>query len=256
MAAMDACLTDEDRDPFGGAQGGPARAERWYVERLVRLPMAAQAYDPDPAGAGDGKASAPPVSPLPAESAGHVTFACLNNPAKITPATLDLWAGVLAAVPKARLLLLAGPRGRAIARVAEGLSARGVDAESRVEWLARVPRDRYLAYYAERVDLALDAYPYAGHTTTLDALWMGVPTVTRVGPTHLTREGYAILKQVGLDELGAATDAEYLAAAARVAGDVPALRSLRRELRDRLRASPLMDGFGLAHRIEAALRGI
>ena len=84
---------------------------------------------------------------------------------------------------------------------------------------------------------------------------MGVPTVTRVGPTHLTPEGYALLKHVGLADLGAATDEEYVAAAARLAGDVPRLRLLRRGLRRRLRASPLMDGAGLARRVEAACGG-
>jgi predicted O-linked N-acetylglucosamine transferase (SPINDLY family) len=163
---------------------------------------------------------------------------------------------VLAAVPGSGLLLLAGPRGRPIARVTEGLAARGIDAVARVEWLPRVPRHEYLAYYAKRVDVALDAYPYAGHTTTLDALWMGVPTVSRVGPTHLTREGYALLRQVGLDELAATTDEAYVAAAARLAGDVPRLRSLRGELRDRLRASPLMNAAALAEKLEAAYRGM
>jgi predicted SAM-dependent methyltransferase len=104
------------------------------------------------------------------------------------------------------------------------------------------------------VDIALDTYPYNGTTTTCEALWMGVPVVTLAGPTHVTRVGASLLERVGLGELVATSPEEYVARASALARDSARLRALRKDLRARLQASPLMDRARFARAVEAAYR--
>src|SRR5208282_2376812 len=140
----------------------------------------------------------PQVNPLPALTAGHVTFGSLNNIFKVSDATLDLWAGALRAVPSSRLLLLA-PVGSARGRILESFSRRGVEA-ARVEFVARQSRQDYLRTF-HRIDVCLDTIPYNGHTTSLDAFWMGVPVLTLVGRSPVGRAGWTQLCNLGLKEL-------------------------------------------------------
>src|SRR5947199_8301192 len=90
----------------------------------------------------------------------------------------------------------------------------------------------HLARYDE-VDIALDTFPYCGTTTTCEAMWMGVPVVTLVGQTHMSRVGLSLLTQVGLTELSAETVEQYVATAAALANDLPRLRGLRAGMRER-----------------------
>ena len=100
----------------------------------------------------------------------------------------------------------------------------------------------------------LDTFPYAGCTTTCDALWMGVPTVTRAGDAYVSRVGASILSQVGLGDLVAGSADGYVAAAVALANDVPRLVALRATLRSTLAESPLGDAAGVARAFEAGLR--
>ena len=137
--------------------------------------------------------------------------------------------------------------------VLERFAQQGVDA-ARVTLLG--PEDSvagHLGRYREVV-IALDTFPYHGTTTTCEALWMGVPVVTLAGGTHVSRVGASILKQAGLDELVAQTPDEYVAKAVALAADLEKLGALRRGLRARLRASPLLDAAGFARAVEAAYR--
>lgn len=114
-------------------------------------------------------------------------------------------------------------------------------------------RREYLARF-HAIDVCLDPFPYAGTTTTCDALWMGVPTVTLAGGTHVSRVGASLLAAVGLPGLIARAPDEYVRAATELASDLPRLAALRRGLRDRMLGSPLCDGPGLARELEAAYR--
>ncbi|MGD0465031.1 MAG: hypothetical protein ABSB74_21315, partial [Tepidisphaeraceae bacterium] len=105
-----------------------------------------------------------------------------------------------------------------------------------------------------RVDLALDTYPYHGTTTTCEALWMGVPVVSLAGRTHASRVGVSLLSNVGLPEFIARTPQQYVQIATGLAGDLPRLAELRRTLRPRMQASPLMDAPRFARNVEAAYR--
>jgi protein O-GlcNAc transferase len=233
IGAIDWRITDPYLDP-------PAH-DAHYSEQSWRLPNTFWCYDP--------LATQPEVNPLPVASAGHVTFGSLNNPCKLTLATLQLWAPVFASLPRARLVLMA-PEGDARGRICARLAQAGIDPE-RVRFVPFRARDAYLRSYHE-IDIGLDSLPYNGHTTSLDALWMGVPVVTRIGPTVAGRAGLSQLSNLGLEVLAADSDESFVATAIELANDLPRLAALRASLRARMERSPLMDGKRFARDLEAA----
>ncbi|MDE1138371.1 tetratricopeptide repeat protein [Paraburkholderia tropica] len=234
-------LSDPHLDPHLDPQAEPAMHDRHYTERTLRLPDTFWCYDP--------LAQEPAVNALPAAQTGQVTLGSLNNPCKLTEATLALWSGVFAALPQARLLLMAA-QGEARERLLTRLARHGIDA-ARVRFVPFQPRDAYLRTWHE-IDLALDTLPYNGHTTSLDAMWMGVPVVTRVGTTCAGRAGLSQLANLGLDELAAFSDEAFVETVAALVNDLPRLAALRASLRARMEASPLMDGARFARGMESA----
>ncbi|MBN3724391.1 tetratricopeptide repeat protein [Burkholderia sp. Ac-20379] len=235
IEAIDYRLTDPWLDPAG--------SDAAYTERSLRLPDTFWCYDPL-----DGT---PDVSALPALTHGHLTFGCLNNPCKLSDATLRLWGGVMRELDTARLILLA-PEGSARTHLLARLERHGI-APGRVTFAPYQPRNRYLETY-HHIDIGLDTIPYNGHTTSLDAYWMGVPVVTRVADTVVGRAGLSQSENLGLREIAADSDARFVEIAVALARDLPRLAQWRAGLRARLAASPLMDGARFAARIEAAYR--
>jgi protein O-GlcNAc transferase len=128
----------------------------------------------------------------------------------------------------------------------------GIDLQ-RVGFVPFQPRGDYLRTY-HQIDLGLDTFPYNGHTTSLDSLWMGVPVVTRVGETAVGRGGLSQLVNLGLPELAAYSDDAFVRIAVALAADRTRLADLRQALRPRMERSPLMDGARFAHHVEAAYR--
>jgi len=192
-----------------------------------------------------------PVSPLPAGENSYVTFASLNAFAKVNEAVLQLWGRIMARVKDSRLVLLADP-GSHRQRTIEILTREGVDAH-RVEFVLRCSRKAYLERY-QRLDIVLDPFPYNGHTTSLDALWMGVPVVSLVGPRSVSRAGLSQLSNLGLPELAAFSEEDYLRAATALAHDLPRLAALRSTLRPRMQASALTDAAQFTRNIENSYR--
>jgi protein O-GlcNAc transferase len=235
MTAMDFRLSDARLDPAG--------YDDHYTERTVRLADSFWCYDP--------LCESPAVNALPAIERGDLTLGCLNNPCKLTDSTLDLWAQVMNALPHARLRLMAPP-GIHRSRLLQRLAVRNIDA-ARVSFVPFQIRSDYLRTYHD-IDIGLDTFPYNGHTTSLDAYWMGVPTVTRVGDTCVGRGGLSQTFQLNLPQLAAATDAAFVSAVVTLASDLPRLAALRRTLRSRLQRSPLMDGPRFAGNVEAVYR--
>jgi protein O-GlcNAc transferase len=234
LAAMDYRLTDPYLDPIG-------ERDEFYSEKSIRLPKSFWCFDPCGTEA--------PVNKLPALDAGFVTFGCLNNCCKVTPRTLELWAKVLAELPNSRLILQS-PSGRHREGIIEQLDVQ----PQRVEFLLYQPRPKYLRSY-HRIDLGLDTFPYNGHTTSLDALWMGVPVVSLCGQTAASRAGFSQSTNLGLaDQLVAETDEQFVRLAVGLARDLPKLSALRQTLRPRLERSPLMDAEEFTLGIEAAYR--
>jgi predicted O-linked N-acetylglucosamine transferase (SPINDLY family) len=193
------------------------------------------------------------VGPLPAEAAGHVTFGCLNNFCKINQQVLTLWAKVLDSVSASRLIMLA-PTGDARRWVHELFEKLGITAQ-RVEFVSHQPRRLYLQTY-HRIDIGLDTFPYNGHATSLDSFWMGVPVVTRVGPTVVGRAGWSQLSNLNLPELAAQDDDQFVKIAAKLSADLPRLSALRSNLRAHMQSSPLMNAPKFARNLEAAYRQI
>ncbi|HYQ44678.1 MAG TPA: tetratricopeptide repeat protein [Polyangiaceae bacterium] len=216
-----------------------------YSEETLRLPNSFWCYDP--------LTDEVEVSALPALVEGRITFGCLNHFRKINDAVLRLWAKVLARVPRSRLLLLV-PAASARNRVHAIFAECGIERE-RIEFLDRSGRLDYLHKY-RKIDICLDTFPYNGHTTSLDALWMGVPTVTLVGDTVVGRAGLCQAMNVGLPELVANTAEDYLRVASALAENLEHLAEIRGSLRERMKQSPLMDGPRFTRDLEFAYREV
>ena len=231
-------LTDARADP-------PGSSERLHTEALVRLPNCLWCYRPPHAAAH--------AAELPWSRNGHITFGSFNHVPKLSATARRIWADVLLRLPQARMLLVGVPDGRAREDLLRDFAAAGVPA-SRLTVVPRVPFDEYLRQF-DAVDIALDSMPYGGGTTTFDTLWMGVPVLTLAGDRPAARSAASILGALGLDEWVAATPEEYQRLALAHAAAPQRLAGLRGSLRQRLRASPLMDEARFARDVEAAYRG-
>ncbi len=240
LSAIDWRITDALADPPG--------ADRFYVEKLFRLPQGFLCYEP-PA------KDVPEAAPLPALSTGYVTFGSFNNLQKVSPSTVKAWSAILAALPQARLLLKAATLADTGIRnalldlfAAQGIGADRIELRSLAAGTAA-----HLGTYAG-VDIALDPFPYNGTTTSCEALWMGVPVISLIGEGHAGRVGFDLLNRLGLPEFAAPDVDGYVATAVALAQDLPRLRALRAGLRTRMHASPLCDARGFARAFEHALR--
>jgi predicted O-linked N-acetylglucosamine transferase (SPINDLY family) len=230
--AIDYRITDRFLDP-------PSELAH-YTEASIHLPNCYWCY------------SAPPLGRTPTQrQPGPPTFGCLNNFAKVSDVTLALWMRLLTRVPEARLLLYARTEAHRD-RVRRAMRESGIE-ESRAAFVGRQSVAVYLQTYRE-IDVALDPYPYGGGTTSCDALWMGVPVVSLLGSTAVSRAGSTLLSHVGLERLVARSEDQYVELAAELLRDEGQLAQLRGDLRDRLESSPVMDARQFARDFEAALR--
>jgi predicted O-linked N-acetylglucosamine transferase (SPINDLY family) len=199
-----------------------------------------------------------PIQPgLPSERSGRpFTFACLNNFRKVSQKAIELWCRILARLPEARLKLVAvgGKDDTLIHDVEQRFAQYGILPE-RLDIQGYMPITDYLACYNE-ADLCLDPFPFNGGTTGYDTIWMGVPFVTLPGDMLVSRMGKVILENVGLGELVARNEEDYVDIAVRLARDREHLKALRHALRERMQASPLMDAPRMARNLETAFRGM
>jgi protein O-GlcNAc transferase len=226
----------------------PPQDARYYVEQVVRLPHSFLCFTPPRLPI--------EVSPLPALSRAAITFGCFNNTAKLTPQVIATWAKLLLHFSRSRLFLKSVGFGDELTRAHyRGLfAAHGVQTE-RLEFAGHSPRNEYLAAY-HQVDIGLDPFPFNGGTTTVEALWMGVPVITLRGDRFVGRMGESIMTTLGLAECVAETEDAYIAKAIALASDLPRLVELRSHLRAQLLNSPLCDGPGFTRNLEAAYRNM
>ena len=241
MTQVDYRLTDALADPPG--------AERLYTEHLVRLPGTFLCYKPPP--------TAPPVAPLPYSIKRYITFGSFSTDVKVTPEVIALWCRVLRAVPNSQMLLKFTGAGDDVSReyYLSQFEANGVD-RSRVQIVRRLPLvESHLAAY-NQVDIVLDTFPYHGTTTTCEGMWMGAPLVSLAGQAHVSRVGAGLLDAVGLPELLAGTEDEYVAKAAALAANPARLARIRSTLRDRMAHGRLCDAAAFARNLEYAYRGM
>ncbi|HTV46887.1 MAG TPA: tetratricopeptide repeat protein [Phycisphaerae bacterium] len=216
-----------------------------YSEQTIRLPQTYWCYQPG--------GTAPEIAPLPASSKGFITFGCINNFAKVSPAAWDLWTRILRKLPNARMMIHANP-GVHLEDVRQHIEQQGISPD-RVDFVGTQSWEQYMRIY-NQIDIALDPIPYNGGITTCDSLLMGVPVVTLRGQTAVGRAGYSMLTNIGLPELIAQTPDEYVQIALKLASDLPRLAELRRTLRPMMKKSPLMDAKRFAQNVEAAYRGM
>ncbi|MCX6938738.1 MAG: tetratricopeptide repeat protein [Verrucomicrobia bacterium] len=242
LAEMDYRFTDEHADPAG-------LTDAFYTEKLVRFAPCAWSFRPS--------ASAPEAS-MPRAAADPeraVVFGSFNNPAKLSDFTLRLWAEVLAATPGSRLLLkghgLETPARRR--ELEQRCLAAGMDVSS-LDLLGRtVGAGDHLGLY-QRIDIALDPFPYHGTTTTCEALWMGRPVVSLIGQEHRSRVGASLLQAAGHSEWAVASAAEYVRVATALAADRAGLARIAAGLRGKLAAGPLFDYAAQAKAFSKALQ--
>ena len=189
LTAIDYRISDPYLDPIG-------MDESIYSEKTLRLPHTYWCYRPPKDAIG-----------IVEKPADRVVFGCLNNYCKISDVTWDAWIQVLQSVPNSRLLIFC-PEGSHRATAFERLKRAGIDPD-RLSMIARMPRSDYFQTY-NQIDIALDPFPYGGGTTTLDALWAGVPVVSLAGQTAVGRGGVSILSNLGMPGWIAGNVSEYV----------------------------------------------
>jgi len=240
LECMDYRISDAIADP-------PGRADEWSSETLLRLDGGFHCFEPP--------VELPPISELPLSRNGYVTFGSFNNQAKINPMTVQRWAVLLSRFPGSRLLLknqqLSDSRAVEIWR--QQFQRYGVAPDQVIyEGFRSSLQDHYRLY--ERIDIALDTFPYNGTTTTCEALWMGVPVLTMLGDHQRGRTAASLLTHASLADWIAEDETQWLTIAERWVGDPEALNSLRSGLREQMESSPIGDGPGFARRFYGLLR--
>jgi predicted O-linked N-acetylglucosamine transferase (SPINDLY family) len=242
LPAMDYKIVDSYTDP-------PGETDHYYTEELIRMPEGFLCYLPP--------ADCPEITPPPALSTGNTCFGSFNNFSKVSFEVVKLWISILRSVPNATLLLKAKCfSDEQTRRYAQDMFSRAdIDSDriSLIPW--EMSTHAHLDLY-NRVDIALDTFPYNGTTTTCEALYMGVPVITLAGNTHASRVGVSILSNIGLPELIAQTSEEYISKAVDLAHDLEKLRSLRISLRGIMSRSPLTDAKKFTRHLEEVYRNI
>ena len=238
LPTIDYLLTDAITDP----PDDPT----WSSEIPYHLPDVFCCYSPPE--------EAPDVNPLPALRADSVTFGSLHKLPKLNARVLELWAELLRSIPKARLLLyrnnLRGQRKEEILAFFEG---QGIAAD-RLELRNIVEGGGSHYHVYQDIDISLDVFPWSGHTTACESIWMGVPIVTIRGNRHAGRMTASVLTCLGLSDWIAETSQQYLDIAQQFAGDLDRLAELRRTMRARMNGSPMGDGRTWTKNLEDAYR--
>lgn len=225
----------------------PSNAETLFSEQVYRLPNTVFCFAPEPQ-----------QYPLPSWGDEHInrpiTFGSFNSASKLTPNTLSLWAKVLLAVPHSRLVLKAPSflSEHSVKWFTNRFLDLGID-PPRLDLRGPSALDTMMAEYAD-IDIALDPTPYNGGTTTLQAMWMGVPVLTLEGRNFVSRMGTSFMKAAGLPDWVATTEAQFVQLAQRHAADRIALLALKKGLRAQLQQRPAWNAQSYARDFENALR--
>lgn len=240
LATMDYLISDGNESP--------PYADDITTEKIVRLPYGYVCYEPPD--------YAPEIMPLPALSNGYITFGCFNNLAKVNENVVKLWSELLKRLPGSRILLKTKSFNdqETRERYHQLFNRCGIETERVILEGDSRHKDLLAAY--NRVDIALDPFPYSGGLTTLESLWMGVPVVTLGGDRFCSRHSLSHLTVLGLKETIARDAESYLSITLNLANDFGNLASLRSNLRCRMAASPLCDGGKFTSKLESVFRSM
>ena len=219
--------------------------ERFFTEAMLRLPLSYLTFEVGH--------SAPPVIAPPCTANGYMTFGSLVSQYKITPQVLDAWAEVLNRAGSARLVLANAALKSLWNReyVFEQFARRGVD-RKRLALIGPAEHFVYLQNY-NRIDVALDAFPYNGGTTTMEAIWQGVPVLTFTGDRWASRTSQSLLRNTHLGDFVASDVRGMIDFAVELASNPAArirLSELRQTMRERLLTSSVCDGRAFARNME------
>ncbi|MET0950531.1 MAG: tetratricopeptide repeat protein [Pseudomonas sp.] len=218
MEAVDYYLSDQFHLPEG-------RYDDQFTEQIMRLPLGTP-FAPDP--------QSPPVTPLPALTNGYLTFGSFHRANKLSRNVIALWAQLLHRMPSSKMLL-GGLREGDDATLQDWFAAEGID-PSRLIMRQRTSMPKYLAQHHE-VDICLSPFPYTGSTTLLHALWMGVPTLTTIGPTNPSHSVVCALAHLGLSSFIADDEPNYVALGVFLSENLTVLAQLRATMRERFTSS-------------------
>jgi protein O-GlcNAc transferase len=230
-------ISDDHSDP-------PGLTERYHTEQLFRLPHSQWCYRPF--------VEIDYEHEAPVERNGYVTFGSFNQTVKITPAVRKLWGEILTQVPDSRLVVVGVVDNRAREDFYRDLENAGVSRD-RITMVPYIPIEEYYRWFG-RVDITLDTMPFSGGTTTCDALWMGAPVITCPGIRSWSRSAASILTTLGLKDWIAESPQDYVRQAVQLARNPARIAELRKSLRSRMIASPLMDKPLFARDMENAFR--
>jgi protein O-GlcNAc transferase len=223
-------------------QAPPADSQDYYVEKLIRLDPISWCYSPW----NDVSAEEPERT-----AEAPVVFGSMNDPRKMNEAVIETWAAILTAVPDSTLVFQTADADSAHDAIVRGFVAQGIE-RKRLAPTRRLKLETYLRTLS-RIDVALDPFPYNGHITTCDTLWMGTPVVTLEGSSAVGRIGRTILAELGMHDCIASDREGYILRAVRLSDDRDYLKQTRSALRQRMVRSSLMDYQGLVARLETAL---
>jgi predicted O-linked N-acetylglucosamine transferase (SPINDLY family) len=221
----------------------PGKFDDQFTEKIVRLPANAPFLP---------SKDAPPLNSLPALANGYVTFGSFNRISKLSREVIALWSQLLRALPVSRMVLGGMPEQGKYDLLIELFGQEGI-ARDRLDFHARSDMNSYLKLH-QQIDICLDTFPYNGGTTTLHALWMGVPSITLAGGTAAGRPGASILEHLGLHEFVAHDAADFVQKGLSWAGDLAALSAIRADSRERFAKSAIGQPALVAAGLERALR--
>ncbi len=238
LAAMDWLIADKFHAPAG--------YENYTTERIVRLSDDYICYTPPNL--------TPDVAPLPFDKTGFITFGCFNNLVKLNANVIRTWTEILRAVPNSHLILKTADldQPELCAQINAIFESAGIDLR-RINLRPASDHMELLQTYTE-IDIALDPFPYSGGLTTLEALWMGVPVITKTGRSFAGRHSTAHLIATGLSDWVTSDDSSYIATAIAKASDTESLRKLRANLRQHLSASALCQHRAFTQKLERAFK--
>jgi len=242
LETIDYRLSDAIADPEG-------RSDMLSTEKIVRMPDGFHCFEP--------AIELPPVSDAPVLKNGYLTFGSFNNQSKINQLTLERWAGVLSSIPNSRLILknhkLSDERNRE--HWLDVMRVLGIE-PTRVELLGYASSlEQHYATY-DRIDIALDTFPYNGTTTTCEALWMGVPVMTIAGDTQRSRTGASLLTHAGLGEWIAQDVDAFVSLALHWSARPEELNQLRQGLREQVETSPIGDQQAFTKKFFKTIKGL
>lgn len=236
LSTVDYRIVDQYVEP-------PEEDGLYATEKPLRMPHSYFCYTPIE--------KCPATGDAPALKNGYITFGSFNNYAKVSDTIIDVWAMVLKAIPTSKFLLknqsLKDPD--TWEHFKQRMAERGIDT-NRLHYskFAKSTQDHLRVY--QKVDIALDSFPYNGATTTFEALWMGVPVVTLVGNAHVSRVGKSILATLDFDNLIANTSEEFVRICQTLANDVKYIQNFRQMIREKMQKSPVMDAKTFTRELE------